>query len=149
MRSGEPSQLAASTAGKNTVLVNGVIVCERLLSGNCFLAKVAGAAAQPPRIGVSQTSRGPKSMHLNGASAMRVRQGQSIIFETRYAEGNLDLPSDLAVELVQLKGQLDCFHRAGDALRSEKYQENIPIVMGYSGDPVDAGIVASLPGGTT
>ena len=113
-----------------------------------FLVTAALAQAQQPkipRIGVLANVAGPQIDALKrGLRDAGYAEGQSIIFETRYAEGNLDRLSDLAVELVQLKVNL--IVSIGPATPyAAKSIKNIPIVMGYSGDPVDAGIVASLP----
>jgi putative tryptophan/tyrosine transport system substrate-binding protein len=75
-------------------------------------------------------------------------EGQNIITEKRYAEGRLERFPDLAAELVHLK--VNVIVSIGPATPyAAKSIKDIPVVMGYSGDPVDAGIVASLarPGG--
>jgi putative ABC transport system substrate-binding protein len=76
-------------------------------------------------------------------------QGQNILMEYRFAEGRLDRLSALAAELVGL--QVDVLYAGGSqALQAARSATaTIPIVSSYMGDPVGAGIVASLakPGG--
>jgi putative ABC transport system substrate-binding protein len=77
-------------------------------------------------------------------------EGQSLIIEYRWAEGNPDRLPALAAELVRLK--VDVIALSGTvALRAaQQATRSIPIVIGVLLiDPVDAGFVASLarPGG--
>lgn len=76
-------------------------------------------------------------------------EGKNIVLEIRGGEANPDLASKLVAELMRLKvdiivaGGSTAVHPVKDATTT------IPIVMRYDGDPVRAGIVASLarPGG--
>jgi putative ABC transport system substrate-binding protein len=77
-------------------------------------------------------------------------EGQNITIEYRFAEGKLDRLSDLVAELLSLK--LDILIATGGtppALAAKKATNMIPIVVFPVGDPVAAGLVASLarPGG--
>ena len=76
-------------------------------------------------------------------------EGQNLVFEPRYAEGNPDRLPALARELVDLK--VDVIVAVGSsAIRAAKdATTTIPIVMYGGVDPVATGIVASLarPGG--
>ena len=75
-------------------------------------------------------------------------EGKNIVIENRYADGKLERMPELAVELVRLK--VDVIVTAGPGiLAAKKASPTIPIVFGAFGDPVEAGIVASLarPGG--
>ncbi len=76
-------------------------------------------------------------------------EGKNIVVEYRYAEGKFDRIPDLAAELVRLK--VDIIVSAGSAVtvRIKEATGTIPIVMGFDGDPVGSGFVASLarPGG--
>jgi len=75
--------------------------------------------------------------------------GHNILIEYRWGEGKPDRLAELAAELKQLR--VDLFLVVGTlATRVAKNATTtIPIVMGYSGDPVRAELVASLahPGG--
>ena len=73
-------------------------------------------------------------------------EGQSLVIEYRWAEGNPDRLPALAADLVRLK--VDVIALSGTlALRAaQQATSRIPIVMGVLLiDPVDAGFAASLP----
>jgi putative ABC transport system substrate-binding protein len=75
-------------------------------------------------------------------------EGQNIAVEQRYAEGKLDRVPDLAADLVRLR--VDAIVAVGLTTRhAVKSAKTTPVVFGFSGDPVEAGIVGSLarPGG--
>ncbi len=110
----------------------------------CFHSVEAQQPQKVPRIGVLANVAGPQIDALKqGLRDAGYVEGESFIIEPRYAEGNLDRLSGLAAELVQLKVNL--IVSIGPATPyAAKSVKNIPVVMGYSGDPVDAGIVASL-----
>jgi putative tryptophan/tyrosine transport system substrate-binding protein len=76
-------------------------------------------------------------------------EGQNIWFEYRWAEGQLERLPDLAVGLVRRR--VDVIVAGGEpAIRAaRRATDTIPIIMAISGDPVGAGLVASLasPGG--
>jgi ABC-type uncharacterized transport system substrate-binding protein len=77
-------------------------------------------------------------------------EGQDIVFEPRYAEGNYNRLPELAAELVALK--VDLILAAGDsaAVQAAKAAtSSIPIVMIALADTVQLGLVSSLarPGG--
>ncbi len=76
-------------------------------------------------------------------------QGQNVLLEARYAEGNLDRLPHLATELVQLKVDVIVVS-SGVAIKAvQQATTTIPVVMAVSSDPVADGFVASLarPGG--
>jgi ABC-type uncharacterized transport system substrate-binding protein len=74
-------------------------------------------------------------------------EGQNIAFEYRYSEGKTDRASELAAELVHLK--VDIIVVAGGIhwIRAAKNAtKTIPVVMaGVGNDPVEAGLIESLP----
>jgi ABC-type uncharacterized transport system substrate-binding protein len=76
-------------------------------------------------------------------------EGQNLVFERRYAEGNYKRLPDLAAELVRLN--LDLFVARGGpaALAAQRTTATVPIVMWGTTDPVGIGLVESLarPGG--
>jgi putative tryptophan/tyrosine transport system substrate-binding protein len=78
-------------------------------------------------------------------------ESHSVMIEYRWTDGQLDRLLDLAAELVRLK--VDLLVGAGTpAIMAASHATAgtpIPIVMAFSGDPVQAGLVASLarPGG--
>jgi putative ABC transport system substrate-binding protein len=76
-------------------------------------------------------------------------EGKNITIEYRFAEGKADRRPELAAELVRLKVDLIVVTSTGSALAAKRATTTIPIVMTSSGDPVGAGLIASLarPGG--
>ena len=84
-----------------------------------------------------------------GLRELNYVEGKNIAIEPRFVGGKLDRLSDLAAEFVRLK--VDVIVTGGPtATRAAKGASNtIPIVMMAVGDPVGAGLVASLarPGG--
>jgi putative ABC transport system substrate-binding protein len=79
-------------------------------------------------------------------------EGQNLVIEYRWAEGQPERLPDLAADLVRL--QVDVIVPSGGNLAIRAAQQaarTIPIVMVGASDPVAAGFVASLahPGGNT
>src|SRR5262245_12288003 len=76
-------------------------------------------------------------------------EGKNIAFEYRFAEGQPERQNDLAAEVVRLKLDIIVVAGTGAALAAKRATTTIPIVMASAGDPVAAGLVASLarPGG--
>ena len=75
---------------------------------------------------------------------------RTIVFEYRWAEGRLTRLPRLATELVEVKADVVIVTQGEEAARAAKEATStIPIVMATSGDPIEAGLVASLarPGG--
>ena len=76
-------------------------------------------------------------------------EGKNIAIEYRFAEQKNERLPELAAELVRLKVDLIVVAGTPPALAAKKATTTIPIVMANAGDPVGAGLVASLarPGG--
>jgi putative tryptophan/tyrosine transport system substrate-binding protein len=76
-------------------------------------------------------------------------EGKNITIEYRFAEQKNERVPELAADLVRLKVDLIVVAGAVAALAAKKATTTIPIVMANLGDPVGAGLVASLaqPGG--
>jgi putative tryptophan/tyrosine transport system substrate-binding protein len=76
-------------------------------------------------------------------------EGQNVIFESRWGDGQVGRLRGLAAELIDAK--VDILVTAGTevALAAKQVTSSIPIVMATGGDPVKLGLVASLarPGG--
>ena len=127
----------------------------------CLLPAVflpSGSAAQQTgkifRIGFLDTSTASGMAGLLEAFRQELTklgwiEGKNIAIEYRFAEQKTERLPELAAELVHLK--IDLFVVAGTvaALAAKSATTTIPIVMANAGDPVGAGLVASLarPGG--
>ena len=77
-------------------------------------------------------------------------EGRTIAIEYRWAEGRPERYAEIAAEFVRRK--VDVIVTAGSAVPAVKQATSIiPIVFALAGDPVRAGLVASLarPGGNT
>jgi putative ABC transport system substrate-binding protein len=76
-------------------------------------------------------------------------EGKNIFVEYRSAEGDFQRLAQLATELVGLKVDAIVAERTQAALAARKATTTVPIVMVGVGDPLGAGLVASLshPGG--
>jgi putative ABC transport system substrate-binding protein len=75
--------------------------------------------------------------------------GKNIAIEYRFGEQKNERLPELAADLVRLKVDLIVVAGTGPALAAKNATNSIPIVMASAGDPVGAGLVASLarPGG--
>src|SRR5437773_149452 len=76
-------------------------------------------------------------------------EGKNIAIEYRFGEGKSNRLPELASDLVRLKVDLIVVTATPAALAAKNASTAIPIVMASGGDPVGAGLVASLarPGG--
>jgi putative ABC transport system substrate-binding protein len=107
------------------------------------------------RIGYLSAGSPPaQPSHLNVAFRQSLRElgyteGQHITIEYRWGEGKSHRLPDLAAELVNLKVSVMFASSVQAALAAKQATKTIPIVFVMLGDPVAAGLVASLaqPGG--
>jgi putative tryptophan/tyrosine transport system substrate-binding protein len=121
----------------------------------CGLARLPGSEPKRVvRVGVlhaaSPQLTGPQlDAFRQGMDAQGYREGQDYTLELRHAEGRNERLPALAEELVRLK--VDVILTSGLAAIGAARQatKTIPIVFAAAGDPVGAGLVASLarPGG--
>jgi len=132
--------------------VHKEIVC--VVFGVLLLALGSPAQAQQaqkiPRIGFllapsrSATAE-PLDAFRQGLRELGYVNGQNIVIEYRYAEGQFDQLPTLAAELVRLKVDLIVAAGGIQAIRPAKNATStIPIVMTGTTDPVASGLVASL-----
>jgi putative ABC transport system substrate-binding protein len=145
--------------------VIGEITGAKLMSGKIFVwllttvllttAPLAEAqqAAKVPRIGILTLGVASSTpifeAFRQGLRELGYVEGKNILIEYRYAEGKSDRLPNLAGELVSLKVDVIVTEGIGAAFAAKHASQTIPIVMGIAGDPVGAGLVASLarPGG--
>jgi ABC-type uncharacterized transport system substrate-binding protein len=129
-------------------------------AGVCLLAAPLISLSQRPpklwRIGFLSARGHPASLDADfyggfprGMRELGYVEGGNVVFEWRFANGNAESLSGMAVELVRLN--VDVIVTAGKAATgaAQKATTTIPIVMGAVADPVGSGLVASLshPGG--
>src|SRR5262245_1849783 len=105
-----------------------------------------------PRVGLLRPGSPPDfyvDAFRRGLQDLGYVERQTIALEYRWAEGRLARFPRLAAELVQLKVDVIVTQGEEAARAAKEATSTIPIVMATSGDPVGAGLVASLarPGG--
>jgi putative ABC transport system substrate-binding protein len=122
-----------------------------------LLVAPLAADAQPPphvpRIGVLsgdafRPDSRSRTAFRQGLHALGYVEGQTIILEERWAEGQIERLSDLAAELVRLQVDIIVAGNATAARAASQATERLPIVLA-SGDAVGAGLITNLarPGG--
>ena len=119
------------------------------------LAVEAQQAGKVVRIGLLSTAApDPSSATRWQAFRDRLRElgyveGQNVIFESRWGDGQIGRLRGLAAELIDAK--VDILVTAGSeaALAAKRATSSIPIVTATGADPVELGLIASLarPGG--
>jgi putative tryptophan/tyrosine transport system substrate-binding protein len=131
-------------------------------AGTMGLGLLAGCGRSPGQAQPSQPAPrlGWLLMNASEATASNVeafwqamrelgyREGQNVVAEYRYADGQVARFPELAAELVALP--VDIILAAATAARAARsVTSTLPIVMVYPGDPMAAGLVASIarPGG--
>jgi putative ABC transport system substrate-binding protein len=123
-----------------------------------LLAAPFAAGAQQPgkvyRIGYLSAPSRESVEHVVEAFLRRLRElgwieGENLIIEYRWAEGNVERLPDLAAELVRSRVDVIVAPAGSAALAAKNATSSIPIVMMFPSDPVELGLVASLrrPGG--
>src|SRR6202165_254897 len=128
----------------------------RGLAAGLFVAPLVTRAQTPKtirRIGVLSYSTRPTPAELQEMNAPLRKlgwvEGQNLIVERRNANGRVALMKPFAEELVRLKVEIIVTNGTIATVAAKNATTSIPIVMSSSGDPVRAGLVASLarPGG--
>ena len=137
-----------------------------MTSRRAFLCTLAGGLFSASRVAeAQQTGKVYRIGYLGPSSATAVSrftesfrqglrelgwvEGQNIVIEYRFAEGQFDRLPDLAAELVRLKVDVIVAIPTPAAVAAKNATATIPIVMVNVGDPVGLGLIASLarPGG--
>jgi putative ABC transport system substrate-binding protein len=130
----------------------------RTFIGGILLAAPLAATAQQPgkvyRLGYLSTPTRQSVQRGVEAFVRKLRElgwieGQNLVIEFRWAEGNVERLPELAAELVRLKMDVIVAPAGSAALAAKKATTTIPIVMIFPSDPVELGLIASLdrPGG--
>ena len=131
-----------------------------------FIALLGGAAVWP--LAARAQQRGAKALRIgvldvasetiNAANIAALRQGlqrlgyvegENFFIIYRFARGGVEQFTELANELLRFEINMFVTRGTPATLAAKKATATIPIVMAASGDPVRAGLVASLarPGG--
>ena len=128
-------------------------LCATFFALFCLPAE-AQQTGKVPRIGYLDSTTAAGSAVRREAFWQDMRklgwiEGKNIAIEYLYGEGKIDRYRELAAEVVGLKVDLIVVEGTGLALAAKSATTTIPIVIGAAGDPVGAGLVASLarPGG--
>jgi putative ABC transport system substrate-binding protein len=109
-------------------------------------------AQQPkkvPRIGYLTVASRTGSAHLTqallqGLHELGYVEGQNIVIEYRWADGNFERLPELAADLVRLKVDVIVTAVTQASLAAKNATATIPIVMVAVANPVDSGLIASL-----
>jgi ABC-type uncharacterized transport system substrate-binding protein len=124
-----------------------------LLLVGLALASVHSVAAQQPkkvaRIGFLAPATRTGYQHytdvfLQGLRELGYVEGQNIVIEYRWADGNFERLPELATELVRLKVDIIVAAVTQASLAAKNATGTIPIVMVAVANPVDSGLIASL-----
>jgi len=115
-----------------------------------FAVSSAAEALQPAkmyRIGVL-TAVPPETLR-GSLRELGYVEGRNVILEIRDSAGKSERLNDLALELAQLKVDLIVATYPAAVISARRATSTIPIVMVYTPDPVELGLVTSLahPGG--
>ena len=86
---------------------------------------------------------------LQGMRELGYREGKDFVVEWRLAEGQYERFAEFAAEMVRLKVEVIVVSTPAGIRPTQQATSTIPIVMGYSTDPIGSGFVTSLarPGG--
>ena len=126
----------------------GLLVAPRLTHGQ--------PKAKTPRIGflwffpmADPSVQRYRSAFRQRLSALGYVEGKNILLEERSAEGHPERLSELARELAAIKVDAIVAPAVAASRAARQATNSIPIVMVHAGDPVGAGLIASLarPGG--
>ncbi|HVN35480.1 MAG TPA: ABC transporter substrate-binding protein [Casimicrobiaceae bacterium] len=127
------------------------------MAGGLLAARLAARAQQPAkvyRVGyLSQPTResvaGAVEAFLTKLRELGWIEGQNLVIEYRWAEGDAERLPGLAAELVRERVDVIVAPAGTAALAAKAATSTIPIVMIFPNDPVELGLVASLrkPGG--
>ncbi len=113
------------------------------------LSTEAQQATRTPKVGFlsafSSTDRDRVQAFRQGLRDLGYVEGQNVIVEYRYAEGERNRMAELAAELIRLKVDIIVSGGGAALARIIKQATNvIPIVMTSGSDPVGAGLITSL-----
>src|SRR5438094_2336377 len=111
-------------------------------------SRARAANGEGARIGYLGSSSPSLEPHFVEAFRQKLRElghieGENIAIEYRWAEGQDDRLPDLAAELVRLQPNVIVTTGTPGIIAAKQATKTIPIVFASSGNPVQAGLVAS------
>jgi putative tryptophan/tyrosine transport system substrate-binding protein len=125
-----------------------------------FIAFLGGAAAAWPLAGRAQQADRVRRIGflgggtvalqpiynglLQGMRELGYREGKDFVVEWRLAEGQYERFTEFAAEMVRLKVEVIVVSTPAGVRPTQQATSTIPIVMGYSTDPIGSGFVTSL-----
>jgi putative ABC transport system substrate-binding protein len=136
-----------------------------MIGRRTFVTFLGGAAAWPlaaraqqpeklPTIGFLGANTASSQSQWTAAFVQRLRErgwseGRTVAIEYRWADGRSERAAEIAAELVRLKVDIIVTAATRNVVAAKQATAVIPIVFAVAGDPVGAGLVASLarPGG--
>jgi putative tryptophan/tyrosine transport system substrate-binding protein len=136
--------------------ITGFVALTAALLFGVPLAAEAQPAAKVWRIGVlggsppsTPEAARPWEALFQGLREFGYIEGQNLTVERRWADGRAERYHELAAELVALKPDVIVAAATPSVSAAKRATSTNPIVMALAGDPVGAGLVASLarPGG--
>jgi putative tryptophan/tyrosine transport system substrate-binding protein len=137
--------------------------CQRLLVATLtvvgLLAPLGAALGQPAKVArVGYLSTQPAAVDAanreafrQGMRALGYVEGQNLLVEARYADGNQERLAGLAAEIVRLDVDVIVAATTLAVRAAQQATATVPVVMAFAGDAVADGLVSSLarPGGMT
>src|SRR6476619_7952398 len=122
-----------------------------LVGGAAVAWPIAAPAQQAPRpvIGLLGSGTAAAQSEWTAALLQRLRElgwseGGHLTIEYRWGEGRTERFSEIAAEFVQRKVTIILTHNTPPTLAAMGATSSIPIVFATAGEPIGAGIVASL-----
>jgi putative ABC transport system substrate-binding protein len=115
------------------------------LGGGVLGILAVRAAEAPPRVGLLTNRRSPHvAAFEQGLHELGYVEGRNIVVERRDADGRSERLPELAAELLRLGVSVIVTPDPPSTLAAKRATASVPIVMRFSDDPVERGIVASL-----
>ena len=119
-------------------------------------SRAGGQSARTPRVGLLWSASSSDAFPRRHFALFRQRlrelghvEGKTIVVDERFAEGSPQRLKELARELVDARMDVIVTPAVAATIAVRQATETIPIVMVHAGDPIGAGLIASLarPGG--